>query len=67
MASFEVQIPAKRRLDVEEALDMDYGIEASVESVREGRWVINVAGERRSTQTAVEQVLAKFGGKIIEN
>lgn len=67
MASFEVQIPAKRRLDVEDALDTDYGIEAKVQPAREGRLVLNVVGEQRSTKTAVEEVLAKFGGKIIEN
>lgn len=67
MTSFEARIPAKKHRDVQDALVVDHGIEASIEPAREGRWLIIVAGEMKGARLAIEQALTDVGGSIVEN
>lgn len=67
MTSYEVEIPAKRRLDVQDTLLIDHGIDASIEPAREGRWVITVMGQRKDVKSTIQDVLTNVGGEIVED
>lgn len=67
MKSYEVDIPAKKRLDVQDTLLIEHGIDASIEPAREGRWVITVMGQRKDVKSTIQEVLAGVGGEIVED
>lgn len=66
MASFEVQIPPKKRLDVRDALADDHGIEAVVEAGSEGKTIITVVGATRDAKSAIVNVMTAVGGSLVD-